>query len=101
MPKFTSKARVCKDYPAVPACPEAPEDPKDPEAPEDPMVPEAPVNPKDPEDAVDHLYLPTVRRVPVTIKNDFHVYLIRRAFHCISLMKDVSYFYELVTQHLS
>ena len=58
------------------------------------MVPEAPVNPKDPEDAVDHLYLPTVRRVPVTIKNDF-------TFHCISLMKDVSYFYELVTQHLS
>ena len=30
------------------------------------MVPEAPVNPKDPEDAVDHLYLPTVRKVPVT-----------------------------------
>ena len=120
-----SKARVCKDYPAVPACPEAPEDPqdpeapedseapedpkdpeapddpKDPESPEDPMVPEAPVNPKDPEDAVDHLYLPTVRRVPVTIKNNFHVYLIRREFNCISLMKDVSYFYELVTQHLS
>ena len=116
---MSSKARVCKDYPAVPACPEAPEDPqdpdipedpkdpqapedpKDPEAPEDPMVPEAPVNPKDPENAVDHLYLPRARRVPVIIKNDFHFCLIRRAFLCISLMKDVSYFYELVTQHLS
>ena len=113
------QARICKDYPAVPAYPEAPEDPQDPEAPEDPkdpeapedpndpeapedaIVPEAPVNPKDPEDAVDHSYLPTVRRVPVTIKNNFHVYLIRREFNCISLMKDVSYFYELVTQHLS
>ena len=56
-----SKEQVCKDYPAVPACPEAPEDP------------EAPENPKDP---VDYLYLPTVLRVPLTIKNDFYVHLI-------------------------
>ena len=73
----------------------------DPEAPVNPKDPEAPENRKDPEDAVDHLYLPTVRRVPVTIKNDFHVYLIWPASHCISLMKDESYFYELVTPHLS
>ena len=73
---WASKARVCKDYPAVPACPEAledpqypdiPEDPKDPEAPEDPMVPEDPVNPKDPESAIDHLYLPTVCRASISL----------------------------------
>ena len=63
----------------------------DPMAPENPKDIEAPENRKDPEDAVDR----------TCYKNDFHVYLIRRASHCISLMKDLSYFSELVTQHLS
>ena len=43
-------------------------DPKDPEAPVNTKGPEAPVYPKDPDDAVNHLYLPKVRRVPATIR---------------------------------